>query len=102
MSSPWTIGVGSSGITSTPPSGSSGRVQSWASQATSRFVPLLTPSFIFFPQFKIIQIFPDNEIRKGEFEMQLKKLHGIQGQLKWPADSKDLPIISWQSCKPSF
>lgn len=43
------------------------------------------------------QTFPDNEVRKGELTMQLKKLRETQDHLVWPADSNDLPVISWDS-----
>lgn len=49
------------------------------------------------PTFNDAQTFPDNEVRKGELTMQLKKLRQTQDHLVWPADSNDLPVISWDS-----
>jgi stearoyl-CoA desaturase (delta-9 desaturase) len=43
-----------------------------------------------------LKMFPDNEIRKGQLTMELKKLRSKQG-LEWPVDSNDLPVISWDS-----
>lgn len=43
------------------------------------------------------QTFPDNEVRKGELTMQLKKLRAKQDHLLWPADNNDLPVVSWES-----
>jgi stearoyl-CoA desaturase (delta-9 desaturase) len=45
-------------------------------------------------------VFPDNEVRKGVLTMQLKRLRQTQEGLAWPTDSNDLPVISWDSCKP--
>ena len=47
-------------------------------------------------------MFPDNEVRKGQLTMELKKLRETQEKLTWPSDNNDLPIISWESCKCSF
>ncbi|KAG7096081.1 hypothetical protein E1B28_006761 [Marasmius oreades] len=41
--------------------------------------------------------FPDNEIRKGQLTMQLKKLKEVQDGLIWPADSNDLLVVSWET-----
>ena len=46
-----------------------------------------------------LKVFPDNEVRKGQLTMQLKKLRETQEHLTWPSDSNDLPIISWESYK---
>jgi len=43
------------------------------------------------------QVFPDNEVRKGQLTMELKKLRETQEHLSWPSDSNDLPVISWES-----
>src|ERR1700679_1713296 len=43
------------------------------------------------------QVFPDNEVRKGQLTMQLKKLRETQEHLTWPSDSNDLVVISWES-----
>uniref|UniRef100_A0A0W0F6L9 stearoyl-CoA 9-desaturase n=1 Tax=Moniliophthora roreri TaxID=221103 RepID=A0A0W0F6L9_MONRR len=44
-----------------------------------------------------LKVFPDNEVRKGELTMQLKKLRETQDNLTWPTDSNDLPVISWET-----
>ncbi|TRM59538.1 hypothetical protein BD626DRAFT_550141 [Schizophyllum amplum] len=44
-----------------------------------------------------LKVFPDNEVRKGQLTMQLKKLRATQEKLSWPSDSNDLPVISWES-----
>jgi stearoyl-CoA desaturase (delta-9 desaturase) len=45
-----------------------------------------------------LKVFPDNEVRKGQLTMQLKKLRRQQDNLAWPSDSNDLPVISYESC----
>ncbi|KAF7323842.1 Acyl-CoA desaturase [Mycena kentingensis (nom. inval.)] len=44
-----------------------------------------------------LKTFPDNEVRKGQLTMQLKKLRETQEKLAWPSESNDLPVISWDS-----
>ncbi|KAJ7233751.1 delta 9-fatty acid desaturase protein [Mycena rebaudengoi] len=44
-----------------------------------------------------LKVFPDNEVRKGQLTMQLKRLRETQEKLAWPSDSNDLPVISWDS-----
>uniref|UniRef100_A0A0W0EV16 Acyl-CoA desaturase n=2 Tax=Moniliophthora roreri TaxID=221103 RepID=A0A0W0EV16_MONRR len=44
-----------------------------------------------------LKVFPENEVRKGQLTMQLKKLRQTQEDLTWPTDSNDLPVISWES-----
>src|SRR5712672_1447330 len=46
------------------------------------------------------QVFPDNEVKKGQLTMQLKRLRDTQEGLAWPQEPTDLPVISWQSCEP--
>ncbi|KAF5367474.1 hypothetical protein D9758_003688 [Tetrapyrgos nigripes] len=46
---------------------------------------------------KASRVFPDNEVRKGQLTMQLKRLRETQEKLAWPSDSNDLPVISWDS-----
>jgi stearoyl-CoA desaturase (delta-9 desaturase) len=48
------------------------------------------------------QTFPDNEVRKGQLTMELKRLREAQEGLAWAPDSNDLPIVSWESCTFSF
>jgi stearoyl-CoA desaturase (delta-9 desaturase) len=43
-----------------------------------------------------LKTFPDNEVRKGQLTMQLKKLREEQDQLTWPTEN-DLPVIDWNS-----
>ncbi|KAF7972781.1 hypothetical protein HWV62_42279 [Athelia sp. TMB] len=44
-----------------------------------------------------LKVFPDNEVKKGQLTMQLKKLRGVQEDLAWPSDNGDLPVINWES-----
>jgi len=44
-----------------------------------------------------LKIFPDNEVRKGQLTMQLRRLREAQEILQWAPDSNDLPVISWDS-----
>jgi len=44
-----------------------------------------------------LKVFPDNEVRKGQLTMQLKKLRETQETLAWPSDSNDLAVINWES-----
>jgi len=46
-----------------------------------------------------LKVFPDNEVKKGQLTMQLKKLRETQEHLVWPSDSNDLAVISWDSYK---
>jgi len=48
------------------------------------------------------QAFPDNEVRKGQLTMQLKRLRETQEGLRWAPDSNELPVVSWDSCVFSF
>ncbi|KAF7320827.1 Delta-9 fatty acid desaturase protein [Mycena chlorophos] len=44
-----------------------------------------------------LKTFSDNEVRKGELTMQLKRLRQQQDHIVWPQDSNDLPVVSWES-----
>ncbi|KAI0034196.1 delta 9-fatty acid desaturase protein [Vararia minispora EC-137] len=44
-----------------------------------------------------LKSFPDNEVKKGELTMQLKRLRAEQERITWPEESHSLPVISWQS-----
>ncbi|CAK5271149.1 unnamed protein product [Mycena citricolor] len=44
-----------------------------------------------------LKTFPENEVRKGQLTMQLKRLRVTQDALVWPTDSNDLPVINWES-----
>ncbi|PAV20367.1 delta 9-fatty acid desaturase [Pyrrhoderma noxium] len=44
-----------------------------------------------------LKSFPDNEVRKGQLTMQLKKLRATQEKIEWPHDNSDLPVISYES-----
>jgi len=44
-----------------------------------------------------LKSFPDNEVRKGQLTMQLKRLRETQEGLRWAPDSNDLPVVSWDS-----
>jgi stearoyl-CoA desaturase (Delta-9 desaturase) len=43
-----------------------------------------------------LKTFPDNEVRKGQLTMQLKRLREVQDEIQWPTEN-DLPVISWAS-----
>ncbi|KAH8116099.1 delta 9-fatty acid desaturase protein [Phellopilus nigrolimitatus] len=44
-----------------------------------------------------LKSFPDNEVRKGQLTMQLKKLRATQEKIAWPVDNDDLPVVSWET-----
>ncbi|KAK0432097.1 delta 9-fatty acid desaturase protein [Desarmillaria tabescens] len=44
-----------------------------------------------------LKVFPENEVRKGQLTMQLKRLRETQESLTWPMNSDDLPVISFKS-----
>ncbi|KAF8868089.1 delta 9-fatty acid desaturase protein [Mucidula mucida] len=44
-----------------------------------------------------LKVFPDNEVRKGQLTMELKRLRVTQEKLAWPTSSDDLPVISYES-----
>ena len=46
-----------------------------------------------------LKMFPSNEIKKGEYTMELKRLERVGEELNWPIDSNELPVISWSSFK---
>jgi len=48
-----------------------------------------------------LKVFPENEIKKGQLTMELKKLNEKSVDLKWPTSSEHLPVISWDCCKSS-
>jgi len=40
--------------------------------------------------------FPDNEIQKGIYTMQLQRLAEKGEKIEWPTDSNHLPVVSWE------
>ncbi|KAI0070752.1 delta 9-fatty acid desaturase [Panus rudis PR-1116 ss-1] len=44
-----------------------------------------------------LKVFPENEVKKGQLTMQLKKLRETQDGLVWAPDVQELPVISWES-----
>lgn len=44
-----------------------------------------------------LKVFSDNEVRKSELTMQLKKLHEMQTTLTWPSKSDEFPVIDWET-----
>ena len=46
-----------------------------------------------------LKSFPDNEVKKGQLTMQLKKLRATQDKILWPSNNDDLPVISYESCE---
>ncbi|EMD34862.1 hypothetical protein CERSUDRAFT_117063 [Gelatoporia subvermispora B] len=49
-----------------------------------------------------LKVFPDNEVRKGQLTMQLKRLREQQEGLRFASQSSDMPIISWESYQEKF
>ncbi len=49
-----------------------------------------------------LKVFPENEVRKGQLTMQLKRLRETQESLTWPSNSDDLPVVSFDSCAYIF
>lgn len=47
-----------------------------------------------------LKVFPDNEVRKGQLTMELKKLRETQQKIAWPSECNDLPVVDWDTCKP--
>ena len=45
-----------------------------------------------------LKTFPENEVKKGELTMQLKRLRETQEHLQFAPDANDLPVVSWESC----
>lgn len=52
-----------------------------------------------------LKTFPTNEIAKGRYAMQLKKLESEAAKIAWPSEECDLPVFDWdeyqQLCKTS-
>jgi stearoyl-CoA desaturase (delta-9 desaturase) len=42
-----------------------------------------------------LKVFPDNEIKKGQLAMRLKKLQSAAKEIVWPMTSNDLPVLTW-------
>lgn len=42
-----------------------------------------------------LKTFPNNEVRKGQLTMQLKRLRETQEKIEWPSDNTDLPVVTW-------
>lgn len=49
-----------------------------------------------------LKVFPENEVRKGQLTMQLKRLRETQDGLLFAPDVNELPVISWESCENLF
>jgi stearoyl-CoA desaturase (delta-9 desaturase) len=45
-----------------------------------------------------LKVFPDNEVKKGQMAMELKRIKARSDKLEWPKSSNDLPIIEWSEC----
>jgi len=43
-----------------------------------------------------LKTFPENEVNKGMYNMQLKKLEKQGAAVVWPKDSNDLPVLTWE------
>ena len=46
-----------------------------------------------------LKVFPENEVKKGQLTMQLKKLRQLQDGVQWAPEPQGLPIVSWESCE---
>ncbi|KAI5481749.1 hypothetical protein MNV49_000026 [Pseudohyphozyma bogoriensis] len=50
-----------------------------------------------------LKVFPDNEIKKGQYAMKLKELAKESKTIEWPKDSNHLPVLTWdefrEACK---
>lgn len=46
-----------------------------------------------------LQRFPEVEIKKSRFTMQLKYLKQVQDGIPWPLVSHELPIVDWKNCE---
>ncbi|KAG8961516.1 hypothetical protein FRC00_012036 [Tulasnella sp. 408] len=44
-----------------------------------------------------LKSFPENEVKKGQLTMELKRLKAKSEKIEWPVDSNDLPVVSWDS-----
>src|ERR1700760_3872071 len=49
-----------------------------------------------------LKAFPENEVKKGQLTMELKKLKAKSDSIEWPMDSNDLPVVPWDSCTYLF
>jgi cytochrome b involved in lipid metabolism len=49
-----------------------------------------------------LRVFPNNEVEKGALTMKLKELKTVQDSLVWPCSSKDLAVVTWETCKTSL
>jgi cytochrome b involved in lipid metabolism len=49
-----------------------------------------------------LRVFPSNEVEKGALSMKLKELKTVQDSLVWPCWSRDLPVVTWETCKASL
>jgi stearoyl-CoA desaturase (delta-9 desaturase) len=45
-----------------------------------------------------LKVFPDNEVKKGQMTMELKRIKARSENLEWPKSSNDLPVIEWSEC----
>ncbi|GAA5919031.1 hypothetical protein JCM6882_009685 [Rhodosporidiobolus microsporus] len=50
-----------------------------------------------------LKTFPDNDIRRGEYAMKLKKIAREANEITWPKSSNHLPVLTWdefqEACK---
>src|ERR1700754_5197595 len=47
---------------------------------------------------KSLYVFPQNEVRKAELSMKLRKLEKQQEGIKYPAEASQLPVVEWDTC----
>ena len=46
-----------------------------------------------------LKTFPDGEVQKSVFTMNVKRLKNEQDSIQWPLSPEDLPVIDWQTCE---
>ncbi|TCD66939.1 hypothetical protein EIP91_000717 [Steccherinum ochraceum] len=44
-----------------------------------------------------LKVFPENEVKKGQLAMQLKKLREVQDGVTWAPHEDGLPVTTWES-----
>lgn len=45
-----------------------------------------------------LKTFSKNEVTKGQLTMELKRLRQLQGEVRWPGEENELPVLSWKEC----
>jgi len=58
---------------------------------TRRFIEIAA----FFGLASELKQFPDNEVKKGQYNMKMKALNKEKKEIKWPQSANDLPVLTW-------